>query len=103
MSFSWKGQTFEGLFASASELKTVSGIYVIWCVGKNGMKPLDVGETEDVQFRVTNHDRADCWREHCSDKIMYSAIYILGLDEDGRRKIESRIKSLLGDIPCGDR
>jgi hypothetical protein len=35
-------------------------------------KVLDVREAGDVKARVTNHERADCWKRNCSGIIRYS-------------------------------
>lgn len=37
---------------------------------------LDVGESHDVKKRVLNHERENCWKQHCKGVIYYSATYI---------------------------
>jgi hypothetical protein len=100
VSFERWGFQFEGAFSSSDNLKSVSGVYVIWCKEGDNWKVLDVGEADDVKGRVSNHDRADCWKRNCFGTIYYSATYTPGLTEEQRRQIEQRIRSLT-DPPCG--
>ena len=96
------GYTWEGAFSDPLKLQDRSGVYVIWCKNKDQWNVLDVGESANVQTRVTNHDRSDCWSEQCSGKIFYSAHYTPNAQHSGRRDIEQKLRSLL-NTPCGDR
>jgi len=101
MAFEMWGYQFEGAFSSADMLKASSGVYVIWCEEGKNWKVLDVGEAGDVKARVTNHERADCWRSNCSGTIRYSATYTSGMTEEQRRQIEQSIRSQVNP-PCGE-
>jgi len=100
MSFERWGSNFEGAFTSPSNLRNVAGVYVIWCKIGDSWKVLDVGESGEVRERVVNHDRADCWEEHCSGTIYYAAAYID--DENVRLILESKIRQETNP-PCGER
>jgi len=100
MSFERWGYQFEGAYTSSDPLKSISGVYVIWCKTGDNWVVLDVGEASDVKARVSNHERADCWKRNCSGTIYHSATYTTGLTEEQRRQIEQRIRSET-DPPCG--
>jgi hypothetical protein len=100
LSFERWGYQFEGAFTSTNSLKSLAGVYVIWCKDGDNWKVLDVGEAGDVKDRVSNHDRTDCWKRNCSGTIYYSATYTSGKTEEQRREIEQSIRSQ-EDPPCG--
>ena len=100
MPFDRWGYHFKGLFQNAQSLSSGPGVYVIWCKENDHWTVLDVGESENVRDRVSNHDRAECWRRNCSGTIYYSAIYTFGSEEE-RRRIEQDIRSRTNP-PCGE-
>ncbi len=100
MPFAWQGILFEGLFRNPGVLEARAGIYTVWCSRGDGVAILDVGEAGDVRARVLAHDRKDCWRRNCAGEVMYAAYYTPGLDEPGRRRIESQIRAV-AQPPCG--
>ena len=98
MGFERWGCQFDGSYDSPESLQPMAGVYVIWCE----FRVLDVGEADDVRERVSNHDRADCWSQHCSGTIRYSATYTPNLQQSERIAIEQRIR-ILEHPPCGER
>lgn len=102
MSFDFHGYSFEGAFTSTSQLESRAGVYVIWCKSGDKWTCLDVGESQDVQTRVLNHDRADQWMRNCGGTIYYSAHYTPHLQQEGRCKIEQELRRLENPL-CGDR
>ena len=56
-----QGYQFEGPFTTTSTIKKSSGVYVILC----DETTIDVGESDDLKYRLDNHDREDCWNEKC--------------------------------------
>ena len=102
MPFERWGYQFEGAYTSCEYLRSRSGVYVIWCENEGKWAVLDVGETDDVKKRVTNHDRARCWAQNCSGTIYYSATYTPNLQRAGRLEIEQRIRNS-ANPPCGRR
>ena len=102
MSFESWGYEFDGAYSSPDHLQPTAGVYVIWCGDGDSWTVLDVGESDNVRDRVSDHDRADCWAEHCTGIIYYSATYTPDLDEDERRAIEQEIRDS-EDPPCGER
>jgi hypothetical protein len=102
MGFVRWGYEFDGAYTSPDSLQSRSGVYVIWCKKGDTWTVLDVGEAADVKERVSNHDRTDCWSQHCSGIIYYSATYTPHLQQPGRMEIEQRIRDLTNP-PCGKR
>jgi hypothetical protein len=91
---------FDGPFKSANDLKKKSGVYVISTIEASGKhQVIDVGESGDVQERVTKHDRADTWPLHVIDGLFISAYYC---DEKERMKVERQVRDYCKP-PCGDR
>lgn len=92
--------TFEGPFASTSELKDLSGVYVI--LGKNGVSNwnvVDVGESEALRNLVANHDRQACWKGQNYPTLAAAALYT---DARNRMLIENQLR-LQYNPPCGVR
>ncbi len=102
MSFSRWGYNFEGAWKDPDNLKSQSGVYVIWCVIGEKWTVLDVGESHDVKDRVINHDRAECWKRNCKGIIYYSATYTPNKQQNGRKEVEQDIRSQTNP-PCGER
>jgi len=103
MTFERWSYKFDGAYTSPDRLQPTAGVYVIFCKNGDDLSVLDVGESDDVQDRVSNHDRADCWKQNCIGTIYYSATYTEFLEEDERREIEQIIRDSEENIPCGER
>lgn len=101
MAFERWGHKFDGAYTSPDSLQTTVGVYVIWCRVGDDWSVLDVGESDNVRERVSYHERADCWMEHCTGTVYYSATYTPDLDEDERRAIEQEIRDS-ENPPCGE-
>ncbi len=101
MPFAWRGLLFEGLFRHPGDLEPRAGVYAVWCSRGDGVAILDVGEAGDVRARVLAHDRKACWRRNCPGELLYAAHYTPGLDEAGRRRIESELRAA-EHPPCGE-
>jgi len=99
MGFTRWGYYFEGPYHNPDSLDEKAGVYVIFCESESG-NILDVGESDNVKYRVNNHDRSDCWSRHCSYSIGYSATYII--NENERRELESKIRQV-ENVACGER
>jgi len=96
--FDWHGHKFEGVVSDPKLLKTQPGIYLVWA----DKKVLDIGEAGDVQARVSNHDRKDCWQRHATGGILYGAHYMPRASEQERRDLEANFRAM-DDYPCGKR
>ena len=94
------GYTFGGPYSSSSVLYSEPGVYVIYCKTNDSYSVLDVGESENMNERVKNHDRKDCWEKNCKDTIVYAEMK--EADEDKRRAIEKTIRDKT-DPPCGEK
>lgn len=101
MPFDWQGLRFEGPFRRPGDLQAAEGVYVIGCERGSGWGALDIGEAGDVRARVLSHDRKECWRRNCTGDLLYAAHYTPGMDEDGRRSIERRLRTTERP-PCGE-
>ncbi len=100
MTISIINYTFDGPFSSVNDLKNQSGVYVI--LGDHGAgnrQVVDVGESNDVKTRVSNHDRANCWKRQGYSKLTVAALYT---NEARRMEIESQLREHFKP-PCGDR
>lgn len=89
----------EGPFSNDNYLQPRSGVYVI--LGRPNMTAswnvVDVGESENVRARVSNHNRAPCWRGQGHAELGVAAIYA---DERNRIQIERQIRAQYNP-PCG--
>jgi len=100
MSLQVMNYTFEGPYASANDLKEMSGVYLI--VGNNGgdrWNVVDVGESGGVKSRVGNHDRAMCWRGLNYTNLQVAVLYA---NENQRMAIEQQLRQNFNP-PCGER
>ena len=79
--------SFDGPFGSVDQLRDASGVYVVLCGPTNVVT--DVGESHSVRTRVQNHDRAPCWRAHCSNTLNVAVLYVAEVD---RMRIESELR-----------
>jgi len=100
MTLNVSGYTFEGPYASTDDLEDRSGVYVIVDSTADGYQPIDCGESATVKTRVSTHDRADCWKQNCSGRLMFAVLYTPNLQASGRREIESKIRDEF-NFPCG--
>jgi hypothetical protein len=76
MGFEGWGHYFEGPFSSTEALKSMPGVYIVWCYIQRQWKILDVGDALNILECLKNHKSMDCWKEHCAGKLFYSASYL---------------------------
>jgi hypothetical protein len=100
MSFQGWGYQFDGGYLTPDGLKLKPGVYVIWCRSGDVWTILDVGESEDVRWRLSTHERSDCWKRNCFGTIYYTATYIP--DKNERAMLEKKIRSSQ-KISCGEK
>jgi len=102
MSIEICGYRFKGpyeLDTGTGSLKNRSGVYVILDHNSSGesWKVIDVGESSNIQDRVEDHDRRDCWyRQRCS----YLEIAVYYCRESERMRVEQRVRNKYNP-PCG--
>lgn len=96
------GLTFDGPYADPEYLEPQAGVYVVWCESNSGWSVVDVGEAGNVQKRLLDHERADCWDRNCRGELYFAAHYTPHQQQPARRQIEERIRELT-DPPCGER
>jgi len=88
---------FEGPYSLSSSFNEVAGIYVIYTT----QSWLDVGETDKLGSRISNHERKKEWYRYAEGLPIWLAF--LEVSDSGRRlQIESELRSLLQPI-CGER
>ncbi len=89
----------EGPFSNQNLLQARSGVYVI--LGRKNSTSnwtvVDVGESQNVQERVSSHDRSPCWRGQGHSELAVAAIY---KDERERMQIERELRQHFAP-PCG--
>lgn len=89
----------EGPFGNASSLMARSGVYVI--LGRTSQAAnwnvVDVGESGNIQDRVSNHDREPCWLGQGHGQLAVAAIYV---DQRNRMLIERELRAQYNP-PCG--
>ena len=95
------GRSFEGPFTNAFDLQSQSGVYVILGRNKNDdWYVVDVGESENVYYRVKNHDRQHCWSRQRYDQLSVAVYYTN--NEYKRLNLEQQIRHQYNP-PCGER
>lgn len=57
----YEGYTFNGPFSINASFSEAAGIYLI--TNSNG-NIVDVGETENLKERISNHERHNCWTKN---------------------------------------
>ena len=88
----------EGPFGNVNGLVARSGVYVI--LGRSAQTvpwQVDIGESGNVQQRVSCHDRASDWRCEGHAELAVAAIYA---DEPNRMLIERQLRAQFNP-PCG--
>lgn len=91
--------TFDGSFPNPNSLRDESGVYVIHDNRNGKYYLIDVGESEEVQSRVSDHPRSDCWESERQGVLTYSALYV---NEQQRMTIGQEIRNQYNP-PCGER
>jgi predicted GIY-YIG superfamily endonuclease len=83
-----------------------AAVYVIVCKSVDTkFYVVDVGESGDVETRLANHDRRECWDKHCSGTLHVYLCYMptsKGYTAKDRRDLESKIRSEYNP-PCGQK
>lgn len=97
---SGQSYAFDGPFTDIGNLRKQSGVYSISTKANNGLHDIiDIGESQDVQTRVSNHDRSHLWKKYAIDTLYVSALYC---DEKSRMIIEQQLRESYVP-PAGDR
>ena len=87
--------SFDGPHGITTIFNPVSGIYVITTLGNT---IVDVGETDNLQERISSHDRKSCWTRNMGCKLFF---YHEARQEQ-RLEIEKQIRSAYNPV-CGIR
>ena len=88
------------IFTNTAGIPEISGVYVVYTKDGNGNTViLDVGESGNINERISNHDRESCWQTHMINGIYYK---IIPCDEELRKVLESTLRGILNPT-CGER
>lgn len=91
---------FQGPYTNNNQLAALSGVYVITTLAQNGKHTiLDVGESENIYQRISNHDRTQQWRNNAMNGVH---AWVLHCDEQARTLIEPAIRLAYKPV-CGDK
>ena len=91
---------FDGPYSTVGELFQRSGVYIISTALRDGShKIIDVGESGNVQTRVSSHDRAASWNQYAVNGLYASAHYC---DEFARMILEQAVRTAYKPS-CGER
>ena len=83
---------FNGPFYGESQLRQTAGVYAILDQRADGLFVIDIGESENIQQRILNHDRAACWAQNRRGAICYAVLYLPGRTVADRRSIEKELR-----------
>lgn len=79
----------------------VSAVYVVYTVIDGKTIWLDVGESDKLGDRITNHERKSCWSLNSLGNEIYVAVSQVR-DEFTRNNIEADVRNKLLPI-CGEK
>ena len=94
------GYEFEGPYDNPTKLDNDAGLYAILDRRGDTCALLDVGEAAMVKTKVQNHNRKSSWQLARQGTMSYAALYVPRETQDGRRRIEKKIRSQY-DVACG--
>lgn len=90
------GYDFEGHYPLVStSFNDVAGVYFISDGKGSG---LDVGETDALATRLSNHERKSCWERHKSGSIN---VWFHAEDDRNRRLAKEKTIRNLRNFSCG--
>ncbi|MEA2056414.1 MAG: hypothetical protein U9O78_01705 [Patescibacteria group bacterium] len=89
------GLTFKGPYPITSNFLESAGVYVI----STGDDWVDVGETDSLSSRITNHERKHCWSGYGNRNSLFLSFYP-ERNSKQRRFIESKVRQQLNPV-CG--
>jgi len=92
--------SFNGPFTQLADLAETSGVYLITIIENGIHKVIDVGESNEIRSRITNHDRKDQWVHYAGNKTVHASTY--HCDQPMRLAIESELRLLFNPV-CGIR
>ena len=85
---------FEGPWAQVGSLSKAQGVYAI--LGRNNSweswSVVDIGQSGDVNDRVGNHDRSECWRRQGYRELQVAVLYTPGWTETQRVALEQELR-----------
>lgn len=97
MSITIQGYSFTGPYFHTRKFNTdFACVYVII---NNNNQIVDVGQTDNINSRIINHERKTCWYQHgCSD----SGLYVYISQDQNFRSLLERLIRIAHTPPCGE-
>jgi len=92
--------TFNGPFTSTVHLLEDSGVYLITVIENGVHTVIDIGESANINDRVTNHDRREQWIQYANRRIIHASTFYC--DESTRMALELELRQLFNPV-CGVR
>ncbi len=95
------GYSFEGPFQKDSgAIGNQPGVYVVY--DNAGTKVVDVGQSETLADRLSDHDREDCWKQN-GWSSNEDNIYVYYVDSKADRDIVEQSTRTVFKPSCGER
>ncbi|MBI5357386.1 GIY-YIG nuclease family protein [Candidatus Saccharibacteria bacterium] len=91
---------FTGPHTSNGTLPVASGVYIITTLAQNSRNTIiDIGESESIKDRISNHDRTAQWRQNAINGL-YVWVF---LANESQRMLVERAHRIAYRPVCGDR
>jgi len=94
------GVYFTGPILRADLTGRLAGIYAV--ISSYNQHVLDIGQAEDVNARLTNHERRACWIAKSGNAFCFYVHYMPGSSEQARLQLESQLRNAYSPL-CGVR
>jgi len=91
------GYNFEGPYSLGTNFSNVPGVYVVY----TSQTWLDVGETDGLGDRISNHERKPDWVRNAGN-FPIGIAFLNVANSDERLRIESALRLFLNPT-CGER
>lgn len=91
------GYNFEGPWILGQSFNEIAGVYVIY----TSQDWLDVGETNKLEERISNHERKPDWVK-ASNGLQINIVFYINSNSQQRQAMESYLRGYLKPV-CGER
>ena len=75
MSVDIANYSFFGPYTSGTEIKDVSGVFVILCKGESETKVIDCGHSNGLKSTLDGHASTQDWVKQCSGELLVAVMY----------------------------
>jgi hypothetical protein len=92
--------SFDGPHTNNNTLPPISGVYLVTTLAHNRRHTIiDVGESQNIYDRISNHDRSSQWQQHKQNGLY---AWVLAAN-DAQRMLIERAHRIAYNPVCGDR